>query len=72
MQVSTRTKDYIVDTLALRDELHVLNKVFTDPEKLKVGVSWHTILPERTQLRLKTAGFWYYIYILETPLLEGV
>uniref|UniRef100_A0A182K798 Exosome complex component 10 homolog n=1 Tax=Anopheles christyi TaxID=43041 RepID=A0A182K798_9DIPT len=36
MQLSTRTKDYIVDTLALRDELHVLNEVFTDPKKLKV------------------------------------
>uniref|UniRef100_A0A182PEM0 Exosome complex component 10 homolog n=1 Tax=Anopheles epiroticus TaxID=199890 RepID=A0A182PEM0_9DIPT len=36
MQLSTRTKDYIVDALALRDELHVLNEVFTDPKKLKV------------------------------------
>ncbi|ETN62570.1 exosome component 10 [Anopheles darlingi] len=36
MQLSTRKKDYIVDTLALRDELHVLNEVFTDPRKLKV------------------------------------
>uniref|UniRef100_A0A182NG92 Exosome complex component 10 homolog n=1 Tax=Anopheles dirus TaxID=7168 RepID=A0A182NG92_9DIPT len=36
MQLSTRSKDYIVDTLALRDELHVLNEVFTDPKKLKV------------------------------------
>uniref|UniRef100_A0A2M4A807 Exosome complex component 10 homolog n=1 Tax=Anopheles triannulatus TaxID=58253 RepID=A0A2M4A807_9DIPT len=36
MQLSTRTKDYIVDTLALRDELHVLNEVFTNPRKLKV------------------------------------
>lgn len=36
MQISTRTKDYIVDTLALRDELHVLNEVFTNPRVLKV------------------------------------
>uniref|UniRef100_A0A182STN4 Exosome complex component 10 homolog n=1 Tax=Anopheles maculatus TaxID=74869 RepID=A0A182STN4_9DIPT len=36
MQLSTRSKDYIVDALALRDELHVLNEVFTDPKKLKV------------------------------------
>uniref|UniRef100_A0A182QEF5 HRDC domain-containing protein n=1 Tax=Anopheles farauti TaxID=69004 RepID=A0A182QEF5_9DIPT len=36
MQLSTRSKDYIVDTLSLRDELHVLNEVFTDPKKLKV------------------------------------
>lgn len=36
MQISTRTVDYIVDTLALRDELHVLNAVFTDPRVVKV------------------------------------
>ncbi|XP_049287193.1 exosome component 10 [Anopheles funestus] len=36
MQLSTRSKDYIVDALALRDELSVLNEVFTDPKKLKV------------------------------------
>ncbi|XP_053658113.1 exosome component 10 [Anopheles marshallii] len=36
MQLSTRNKDYIVDALALRDDLHVLNEVFTDPKKLKV------------------------------------
>uniref|UniRef100_A0A182MCX6 Exosome complex component 10 homolog n=1 Tax=Anopheles culicifacies TaxID=139723 RepID=A0A182MCX6_9DIPT len=36
MQLSTRSKDYIVDALALRDELHVLNEVFTDSKKLKV------------------------------------
>lgn len=36
MQISTRSKDYIIDTLALREELHVLNEVFTDPRVLKV------------------------------------
>ncbi|XP_058062824.1 exosome component 10 [Anopheles bellator] len=36
MQLSTRTKDYIIDTLALRDDLQVLNEVFTDHRKLKV------------------------------------
>ncbi|XP_037911782.1 exosome component 10 isoform X2 [Hermetia illucens] len=36
MQISTRQKDYIVDTLSLRDELHVLNDVFTDPKILKI------------------------------------
>lgn len=36
MQVSTRTKDYIIDTLALREDLHVLNEVFTDPKIVKV------------------------------------
>lgn len=36
MQISTRQKDYIVDTLALREELHILNEVFTDSSILKV------------------------------------
>ena len=36
MQISTREKDYIVDTLVLRDELEVLNEVFTDPSIIKV------------------------------------
>lgn len=36
MQISTRTEDFIVDTLKLRDELHVLNDVFTDPTIVKV------------------------------------
>ena len=37
MQLSTRGKDYIVDTLELRSELHVLNEVFTDPKIVKVS-----------------------------------
>ncbi|KAJ7229199.1 hypothetical protein GGX14DRAFT_417073 [Mycena pura] len=38
MQISTRTKDWIVDTLALRAELATgaLNEVFTDPKIIKV------------------------------------
>ncbi|XP_066931210.1 exosome complex component 10-like isoform X2 [Clytia hemisphaerica] len=36
MQISTREKDFVVDTLALRDELYILNEVFTDPKILKV------------------------------------
>lgn len=36
MQISTRTKDYVVDTLALRPWLHVLLPVFSDPKVLKV------------------------------------
>lgn len=36
LQVSTRTKDYIFDTIALRDDLHILNEVFTNPAILKV------------------------------------
>lgn len=36
MQISTRTTDYIVDTLRLRTELQVLNEIFTDPKVVKV------------------------------------
>lgn len=36
MQISTRTKDYVVDTIALREELHILNEVFTRPSIVKV------------------------------------
>ncbi|CCK72976.1 exosome nuclease subunit RRP6 KNAG_0M01230 [Huiozyma naganishii CBS 8797] len=36
MQISTRDTDYLVDTIALRDELHILNQVFTDPMVTKV------------------------------------
>lgn len=36
MQVSTRHQDWVVDTIALRDELIVLNGVFTDPHITKV------------------------------------
>jgi exosome complex exonuclease RRP6 len=36
MQISTRTEDFIVDTLALRGELHVLNSSFTNPKTVKV------------------------------------
>ena len=36
MQLSTREKDYIVDTLVLRSQLHVLNRVFCDPKIVKV------------------------------------
>ncbi|KAI9221846.1 ribonuclease H-like domain-containing protein, partial [Blastocladiella britannica] len=36
MQVSTRTHDWIVDTLALRMHCHLLNEVFADPEVVKV------------------------------------
>ncbi|KAJ6639352.1 Exosome component 10 [Pseudolycoriella hygida] len=36
LQLSTREKDFIIDTLSLRDELHILNEVFTDPKILKV------------------------------------
>ncbi|CEP63388.1 exosome nuclease subunit RRP6 LALA0_S08e01288g [Lachancea lanzarotensis] len=36
MQISTRDQDWLVDTIALRDELSILNEVFTDPKITKV------------------------------------
>eukprot|EP00946_MAST-07B_sp_MAST-7B-sp1_P003722 g3722.t1 len=36
MQISTRSEDFLVDTIALRDELHVLQNVFTNPRVVKV------------------------------------
>ena len=35
-QISTRKRDYIVDTLALRSEMEIFNEVFTDPNIVKV------------------------------------
>lgn len=39
MQISTRGEDWVVDTLALREELEALNEVFTDPTIVKVCAS---------------------------------
>lgn len=36
MQISTREKDYILDALELRDDLHILNEVFTNPKVVKI------------------------------------
>ncbi|XP_075046293.1 exosome complex component 10 isoform X2 [Mixophyes fleayi] len=36
MQISTRTDDYIIDTLDLRSDLYILNESFTDPNIVKV------------------------------------
>lgn len=36
MQISTRTEDFIVDTLALRKHIHILNSSFTNPKIVKV------------------------------------
>lgn len=37
MQVSTQDTDYLIDTLALRDKLCILNEVFTKPSIVKVS-----------------------------------
>ena len=36
MQISTRRQNYLIDTLVLREELMVLNEVFTNPKIVKV------------------------------------
>eukprot|EP00038_Savillea_parva_P019963 m.29934 g.29934 ORF g.29934 m.29934 type:complete len:759 (+) comp4644_c0_seq2:65-2341(+) len=36
MQLSTRTRDYLVDVIALRSEMHILNSCFTNPTIVKV------------------------------------
>ncbi|KAF9474588.1 hypothetical protein BDN70DRAFT_865980 [Pholiota conissans] len=36
MQISDRDEDWVVDLLAMRDEMETLNEVFTDPEIIKV------------------------------------
>ncbi|XP_061417446.1 exosome complex component 10 isoform X3 [Lethenteron reissneri] len=36
MQISTREEDFIIDTLILRDDLHILNEAFTNPNIIKV------------------------------------
>ncbi len=37
MQISSRTEDFLIDTLTLRDELFILNNVFTNPKVVKVN-----------------------------------
>lgn len=44
MQISTREKDWIVDTLVpWREDLQVLNEVFTDPRIIKVSLYVRTV-----------------------------
>ena len=38
MQISTLTMDYLIDTLALRSQMHILNYVFTNPNTVKVSL----------------------------------
>ncbi len=42
MQLSTRTEDFLIDTLELRHHLHVLLPAFTNPQIVKVcaGDGW--------------------------------
>lgn len=43
LQISTREKDYVVDTLLLRHKLYVLNEVFTHPNIVKVNIHFPKI-----------------------------
>jgi len=36
MQISSRTEDFLIDTLVLRDHLQILNQIFTNPNIVKV------------------------------------
>lgn len=36
VQISTRKKDFIIDAIALRNELHILNEIFANPNIVKV------------------------------------
>ena len=36
IQVSTRSEDFVIDSLTLREHIHLLNDSFTDPKILKV------------------------------------
>ena len=36
IQISTKSTDYIIDPLKLRDSLHCLNEVFCNPKIVKV------------------------------------
>ena len=42
MQISTREKDWIIDTLELREDLIALNEVFADPNIVKVSLPLRT------------------------------
>ncbi len=37
MQISSRTEDFLIDTITLRDELNILNNIFTNPNIVKVN-----------------------------------
>ena len=37
MQISSRSEDFLIDTLALRDDLSLLNHIFTNPNVVKVN-----------------------------------
>lgn len=38
MQISSRTEDFLIDTLTLREDLVILNNIFTNPRVTKVNI----------------------------------
>jgi len=49
IQISTRSEDFVVDSLVLREHMHLLNESFTDPNIIKVCLNcqsvYHPLLP---------------------------
>jgi 3'-5' exonuclease len=73
MQISTREQDWIVDTLELREELIILNEIFTDPNIIKVFPS----LPiEKTNNRYSMerdqTSFGYNVISVYTSLIHSI
>lgn len=51
MQLSTRTSDYLVDTLTLRDQIGpALAATFADPAIVKVRIHQHHVMPVQVQV----------------------
>ena len=48
MQISTRTEDFIIDTLELRSDMYILNESLTDPAIVKVSQPFPTLTCEHT------------------------
>jgi exosome complex exonuclease RRP6 len=62
MQVSTRSEDWLVDTLALRARMHLLLPAFTDPDRVKVfhgadsDIVWLQVPAKRCRVTSITIG----------------
>ena len=76
MQISTVNDDYIIDTLKLRDELHILNEVFTNPKIVKVNTCINTCLHRNYSQRIPQCIllliFLEHIYFMKCSFTSGV
>ena len=54
MQISTRTKDFIIDTLPLREELHVLNEVRKLIELISRSGNFQFLPPSITVVKIRS------------------